>query len=229
MCFRSDFYIIGPMSAFRKIRWSLTGIIGKWLLWLWAKSVRTTVIGEERYKELRKQKKPVIILIWHGRIFYAPYFFRRRGIMPLVSPSEDGEIIAQIIDRWGYKTLRGSSSHSIVRAWNEMKRKLEEGGELIIVPDGPRGPNRKMKPGAIKLAKETGAYLVPFTFSSSKKKNLKSWDSFLIPLPFSRIVAAYGEPIVVSPDVNKEGLEIKLQQVQDDLIGLDQRADDYFS
>ncbi len=216
------------MSAFRKIRWNLTGNIGKWLLWFWAKSVRTTVLGEERYKELRRQKKSVIILIWHGRIFYAPYFFRRRGIMPLVSPSEDGEIIAQIIARWGYKTLRGSSSHSIVRAWNEMKRELEEGGELIIVPDGPRGPDRTMKPGALKLAKETGAYLVPFSFSSSKKKNLKSWDSFLIPLPFSRIVAVYGEPIVVSPDLKKEEFGKKLQQIQEELIDLDHRADNYF-
>ena len=217
------------MSAFRKIRWSLTGIIGKWLLWLWAKSSRTTVIGEEQYQELRRQKKPVIILIWHGRIFYAPYFFRRRGIVPLVSPSEDGEIIAQIIARWGYKTLRGSSSHSIIRAWNEMMRELEEGGELIIVPDGPRGPDRKMKPGAIKLAKETGAYLVPFSFSSSKKKNLRSWDSFLIPLPFSRIVAIYGEPFTINPDLNKVNFDKKIQRAQNALIDLDRRADDYFS
>lgn len=217
------------MSAFRKIRRSLTGIIGKGLLWLWAKSVRTTVLGEDRYKVLRSHKKPVIILIWHGRIFYAPYFFRRRGIMPLVSPSEDGEIIAQIIGRWGYKPLRGSSSHSVVKAWNEMKRELEDGGELIIVPDGPRGPDRKMKPGALKLAKETGAYLIPFSFSSSRKKNLKSWDRFLIPLPFSRVVAVYGDPISVEPDVNKKELQKKLQQVQEDLVGLDQQADDYFS
>jgi lysophospholipid acyltransferase (LPLAT)-like uncharacterized protein len=217
------------MSAFRKIRRSLTGIIGKGLLWLWAKSVRTTVLGEDRYKVLRSQKKPVIILIWHGRIFYAPYFFRRRGIMPLVSPSEDGEIIAQIIGRWGYKPLRGSSSHSVVKAWNEMKRELEDGGELIIVPDGPRGPDRKMKPGALKLAKETGAYLVPFSFSSSRKKNLKSWDRFLIPLPFSRVVAVYGDPISVEPDINKKELEKKLQQVQEDLVGLDQQSDEFFS
>ncbi len=217
------------MFAFRKIRWSLTGIIGKWLLWLWAKSSRTIVIGEEQYQKLRRQKKPVIILIWHGRIFYAPYFFRRRGIVPLVSPSEDGEIIAQIIDRWGYRTLRGSSSHSIIGVWNEMVKELEKGGELIIVPDGPRGPDRKMKPGAIKLAKDTGAYLVPFSFSSSRKKNLKSWDSFLIPLPFSKIVAIFGEPFTIGSDLNKADFEKKIQQVQDDLIDLDHRADDYFN
>jgi hypothetical protein len=185
-------------------------------------------MGTEQYKELRNEKKPVIILIWHGRIFFAPYFFRRRGIMPLVSPSEDGEIIAQIITRWGYKALRGSSSHSIIKAWNEMKRELEKGGELIIVPDGPRGPDRKMKLGAVKLAKETGAYLVPFTFSSRKRKTLKSWDSFLIPRPFTRFVAIYGNPISVESNLNNEEMKGKCKEVEEYMIELDQKADSFF-
>jgi lysophospholipid acyltransferase (LPLAT)-like uncharacterized protein len=217
------------MSAILRVRRYLTGVFGKWILWLWAKSVRTTVLGEKKYKELRSQGKPVIILIWHGRIFFAPYFFRRRGIMPLVSPSEDGEIIAQIIARWGYKALRGSSSHSIIKAWNEMKRELEKGGELIIVPDGPRGPGREMKPGAVKLAKETGALLVPFTFSSSKRKILKSWDRFLIPKPFTKFVAIYGNPISVETSLDSQELETKRLEVQEYMIELDQRADSYFS
>lgn len=217
------------MSILRRIRHSLTGILGKWILWLWAKSARTTVLGEESYLELRQQKKPVIILIWHGRIFFAPYFFRRRGIMPLISPSEDGEIIAQIVSRWGYRTLRGSSSHSIIKAWNEMKRELERGGELIIVPDGPRGPGRKLKPGAVKLANETGAFLVPFAFSSKKRKILKSWDRFLIPKPFTRFVAIYGNPISVGPDSNQEGLKKMQQEVEEYMIELERRADNYFT
>lgn len=216
------------MFDLHKVRHNLTGIFGKWILWLWAKSARTTVMGTEQYKELRKEKKPVIILIWHGRIFFAPYFFRRRGIMPLVSPSEDGEIIAQIITRWGYKALRGSSSHSIIKAWHEMKRELEKGGELIIVPDGPRGPGRKMKLGAVKLAKETGAYLVPFTFSSRKRKTLKSWDSFLIPRPFTRFVAIYGNPISVESNLNNKEMKGKCKEVEEYMIELDQKADSFF-
>jgi lysophospholipid acyltransferase (LPLAT)-like uncharacterized protein len=216
------------MSALRKLRHNLTGILGKWILWLWAKSARTTVLGKEGYEALRNEKKPVIILIWHGRIFFAPYFFRRRGIMPLVSPSEDGEIVAQIVARWGYKALRGSSSHSIIRAWNEMKGELEKGGELIIVPDGPTGPGREMKPGAMKLAQETGAFLIPFTFSSSKRKTLKSWDSFLIPKPFARFVAIYGKPISVESNLNKEELKEKSQELEKYMIELDQEADSFF-
>lgn len=216
------------MSALSELRHNLTGIFGKWILWLWAKSARTTVLGEDSYRELRKKKIPAIVLIWHGRIFFAPYFFRRRGIMPLVSPSEDGEIIAQIINRWGYKTLRGSSSHSIIKAWNEMKKELNRGGELIIVPDGPRGPGRKMKLGAMKLAQETGAFLVPFTFSSSKRKILKSWDRFLIPAPFSRFVAMFGDPISVDPTLDKKEMGKKLQEVEKIMNGMDGRADMFF-
>jgi lysophospholipid acyltransferase (LPLAT)-like uncharacterized protein len=213
----------------RKALRYLIVIFGKWILWLWSKSIRTTVLGEEQYKELRGQKKAVILLIWHGRLFIAPHFFRKKAVVPLVSPSEDGEIISQIIARWGYKVLRGSSSHSIVNAWKKMKRELEEGGVLAIIPDGPKGPRRKMKPGAMKLAKETGAYLVPFTFSSSKGKILKSWDQFLLPRPFTKIVAIYGNPISVDSSLNSEELEIKHREVEEYMIELDQKADTYFT
>ena len=216
------------MSLFRKVRWYLVGIVGKLVLWLWAKSTRMTVIGEENYLKLREQKKPVIFLIWHGRIFIVPYFFRRRRIMPLISPSEDGEIAAQIMERWGYKILRGSSSHAIIRAWNQMKEELNQGGELIIVPDGPRGPNRKLKPGCIKLAQETGAYLIPFAFSASRKKFLKSWDSFLIFYPFSKVVALYGQPYSINSELSSKEFENVCQRVESTLCQLDEKADKYF-
>lgn len=216
------------MSLLRKVRWYLVGIAGKFVLWLWAKSTRMTIIGKEDYLKLRKQKKPVIFLVWHGRIFIVPYFFRRRGIMPLISPSEDGEIAAQVMERWGYKILRGSSSHAIIKAWNQMKEELDQGGELIIVPDGPRGPNRRLKPGCIKLAQETGAYLIPFTFSASRKKFLKSWDSFLMFPPFSKVVAVYGQPCSLNSDLNSEEFESARQRVESILCQLDEKADKYF-
>ena len=217
------------MFSWEKIRWKLVGFFGKRILWLWSKSTRMKVIGEEQYKELRAQKKPVIILIWHGRIFIVPYFFRKRQIMPLVSPSQDGEIPARIMEHWGYKILRGSSSHSIFKAWNQMKKELLEGGEVILVPDGPRGPDRELKMGCIKLAQETGAYLVPFTFSTSRKKFLESWDHFLMFYPFSRVVAMYGEPIAIPPPISKNDNEKLALRMQNILNKLDKEADQYFS
>lgn len=216
------------MSSLEKIRWALVGFLGKIVLWLWAKSSPMRVLGHQEYQGLRRAGKPVIFLVWHGRIFLVPYFFRRRGIAPLVSPSEDGEIAAQIMSRWGYRLIRGSSSHTIIRAWNEMKRELQKGGEVIIVPDGPRGPDREMKLGGLKLAQETGAYLVPFTFSASRKKTLRSWDHFLMFPPFSKVVAIYGRPFQLDPDLKEDELERERQRIEDYMKELDETADRHF-
>ncbi len=216
------------MSLLGKIRWALVGILGKVILWLWAKSTRMTILGKEEYQELRRAGKPVIFLIWHGRIFLVPYFFRRRGIVPLVSPSEDGEIAARIMDKWGYRIIRGSGSHAIIKAWNYMKRELQKGGEVIIVSDGPRGPNRKMKLGGLKLAQESGAYLVPFTFSTSRKKILRSWDNFLMFYPFSKVVAIYGRPFLLDSTLKEDELERERQKIESLMIQLDERADRYY-
>jgi len=217
------------MSFFRDLRQSAMGILGRAILWLWAKSSRIEVLGEEEYRKLKEKGKPVIFLVWHGRILIVPYLFRGRGIMPLISPSRDGEIVAQITSRWGYKILRGSSSHSIIRAWNEMKKELLRGGELIIVPDGPRGPDRELKPGCLKLAQETGAYLVPFTFSAARKKILASWDKFLLSYPFTRVVAIYGPPLEIQPGLSEDRLEEERQRVESLMVQLDREADRYFS
>jgi lysophospholipid acyltransferase (LPLAT)-like uncharacterized protein len=216
------------MKAATRMRWALTGGLGKAILWLWAKSSRIRVEGWDEYARLRTAGKPVIILVWHRRIFLPPYFFRKRGVMPLISPSQDGEIIAQIVRRWGFKVSRGSSSHSIIRAWFEMKGELDRGGEVLIVPDGPRGPARVLKPGCIKLAQQTGAVLVPFAFSASKTKVFKSWDRFVIFHPFARVLVKLGAPITVDPALKGDALEAERARVEKILVDLDDAADAAF-
>ena len=216
------------MSLFSEIKWRFVGFLGKLILGLWTMTARKTVIGEDRYKELRRQNKPVVLLIWHSRLLVVPYLFRNRGIMALISPSEDGEILARIVEGWG-KVLRGSSSHSIVKAWGVMRKELDEGGEVIIVPDGPRGPNRKMKLGALKLSQQSGAYIVPFTFAASRKKTLNSWDRFMIFYPFTRVVALFGEPVLVDPKLRREDLERERQRIEQILLKLDDEAATYLN
>lgn len=216
------------MSFWKNMRWWLVGVVGKVSFWLWAKSCRWTILGEEKYKNLRTEGKAVVLLIWHGKIFIVPYFFRKRNIMPLISPSGDGEIPARIMSGWGYKILRGSGSHAVFKVWNEMKQELNNGGEVIIIPDGPKGPNRVFKMGGIKLAYKTGAYLVPFSFSTSKRRNLKSWDSFLMSKPFSKVVAIYGDPIALDPHLDEDALEDERMKLEKVLQDLDEKADRYF-
>jgi len=219
---------MGTMFLQEGLRWRAVGILGRFLLWVWAITCRMSVVGSQAYERLRKEKKPVILLAWHGRMLLVPYFFRKRGAAALISPSKDGEIIARIAAGWGYRVLRGSSSHAVVRAWVEMKRELERGGELIIIPDGPRGPDRVLKPGCLKLAAETGAFLVPFSFSASRKHFLRSWDRFLLFCPFSRLVAVFGKPVTVDSTLDEERLESERRKVEQTLTRLDREADRHF-
>jgi len=220
--------MIRPMTFKERLRGLIIDALGKPIIWLWTKSCRLTIVGESGYRALRDTGRPVVHLIWHGKIFIVPYFFRKRNIMPLVSPSRDGEIAARIMDGWGYKLLRGSGTHFMKNAWLDMKKELQSGGEVIIVPDGPRGPDRKLKLGGVKLAAETGAALVPFSFSTSKKKVLHSWDRFLIFTPFSRVVAVYGRPIDIPQGLNAEGMESERRRVERLMIDFDEETDRFF-
>jgi lysophospholipid acyltransferase (LPLAT)-like uncharacterized protein len=215
------------MSVWETLRWEALGFLGRIVLRVWAKTSRIQVLGEDEYRKLKRAGKPIILLIWHGRLMLAPYFFRKRGIAALVSPSRDGEIIARIAEGWGFRIFRGSGSHAIVRAWVEMRQELAKGGELIIVPDGPRGPDRRIKPGCLKLAQETGALLVPWSFSATRRRYLRSWDRFLLFYPFSRIAAIYGNPLTISPALDETGFEAERQRVERALTLLDVEADSY--
>jgi len=221
--------MMGPMRILKDSRWRVTGVLGKAVLWLWGMSSRLTVLGSGAYERVRKQGRPVVFLMWHGRIFMAPFFFRRRKILALVSPSQDGEIVAQVVQRWGYRVIRGSGSHPMLGAWRTMTRGLLEGGELIIVADGPRGPDRKLKLGALKLAQATGAAIVPWTFSASRRTFLKSWDRFLVFRPFSRVVAVYGEPQSVPAGLDEPGLEGERRRIEALLIRMEKQADRFWN
>jgi lysophospholipid acyltransferase (LPLAT)-like uncharacterized protein len=198
---------MGAMSFKKQLELWLIKHPGKILIGLWMKLCRWTIEGDEGYQALRKAGRPVVLLIWHGKIFVVPYFFRKRGITALVSPSGDGELVARLMDGWGYKLIRGSGSHPMKTAWIEMITELRAGGEVIIIPDGPKGPDRKFKLGAVKLATETGAALVPFSFTARRRKILHSWDRFEMFFPFTRVAAVYGEPIEIPRDLPAEGQE----------------------
>src|SRR4030042_2925711 len=121
------------MSVWEKMRGKVVGFLGRCVLRAWAKTSRIKVLGEDEYRKAKQAKKPIILLIWHGRLMLAPYFFRNRRITALVSPSRDGEVIAQIALGWRFRIVRGSGSHSIVRAWVEMRQAPREGGGWVTI------------------------------------------------------------------------------------------------
>lgn len=144
----------------------------------------------------------VIIVMWHNRILLAPFIFRRfvpkRAVVVLTSPSKDGEILAQVIRAFDAGVVRGSSSRRGAVAMRQMVAHLEAGTDITITPDGPRGPVYRFGPGAIKLAEITGRPLVPYRICYRSYWELRTWDRFQIPKPFSRVDIVFGPPCEVA-------------------------------
>lgn len=159
-------------------------------------------------------RRPVIFVLWHGRLLPLAYLHRGQGIATLISRSADGEYIARVMERWGYLTARGSSSRGGGPALRELVRAAQAGHSVAITPDGPRGPRERMKPGALTAARLSGLPLVPAAAGTDRAWWPGAWDRFLVPKPFARIRIAYGEAIPVPRDADGPSLERIAGQVQ---------------
>jgi hypothetical protein len=186
-------------------------------------SLRWKVEGLEHLHFEGNGRRP-IMAFWHGRVLTATYFFRGRGIVVMISENFDGEWIARIIERFGFRTSRGSTSRGGRRALLQLKRDMEEGHPSGFAVDGPRGPARRAQPGAVWLAKLTGNPIVPFHIEASRFWTLNSWDRTQIPRPFSTIAVAVGAPIDVADDADEPTLEAKRIELERALNDLELRA-----
>lgn len=170
----------------------------------------------------------IIVAFWHGRLLMMPFVYPGTPGAILISQHRDGEYISRTAAAFSYHVIRGSATRGGVRAFKQMIRALKEGLNLVITPDGPKGPRGRVKSGVIELAKLTGAPIVPVTFSSARRRFLKSWDAFLLPLPFSRAVYIWGEPIYVEPTATKEEVAKYQEILAERLDLLTMKADEYF-
>lgn len=166
-------------------------------------------------------KGPIIMCFWHNRILgitlahQRKYLFKeRKGVVVLTSASKDGGILAAVAGGFRMGAIRGSSSRRGTTALLELVREIEQGKDIAITPDGPRGPRYKLGPGAVLLAQKTGAPLVPMHAIFSRFIQMKTWDGFIIPLPFSTISATLGTPIPVPPVLTDEEFENMRQRVE---------------
>jgi len=146
----------------------------------------------------KRQGKGRLYAFWHGHLLFATFPFRHTGLYGIVSLSRDGEYLARILRAWGYRLIRGSSSRNSRGVYRDSLRALLRGGDIGIAPDGPRGPYHHVNPGVIRMAAVTGCDLYPVGCGYSRKAQLKSWDRFQVPLPFSRIVVVFDSPMRVT-------------------------------
>ncbi len=164
--------------------------VGAWLVRLWIFTLRYRIVDRAGVLE-SPPEKPLLWVFWHNKLFVMPHLFERyfpgRLGAALASASKDGEIISAFLERFGIRAIRGSSSRGGGRALIEMKRAIEAGYIMAITPDGPRGPRYSISPGVVKLAQITGGLILPIHVTYSSYWQLKTWDGFMIPKPFSRI------------------------------------------
>jgi lysophospholipid acyltransferase (LPLAT)-like uncharacterized protein len=188
-------------------------------------TLRVRVVRGEIERTLRAQRPNVIYAFWHGHLWYLMYRYRGSGVYIMVSQSRDGELLSQVLHRFGLPTVRGSSSRGGGRSLRELVRLVRRGASAAIAPDGPRGPRHRVQSGIIALARLAGVPILPIAVGMSWKIELRSWDRFLLPLPGSRVVVAYGEPVVVPADADAALAERKRQDLESALLKLTSEAE----
>ena len=203
----------------------LIGWIGYIAISLIGRTVRWQSAGDFHLDEIYKSGNRAIFTFWHGRIFPAAYYWRNRGIVVMTSMSRDGEPIAQCIERFGYGAARGSSSAGWLRALAEMAREIRGGRDAAFTVDGPRGPRYQAQQGPILLARKTGAAIFCFNISMKRKIQLRSWDEFQIPMPFTEAIVLKAPPIWVPPDASEDDLRVLHLQMQNTLDDLRHKGD----
>lgn len=163
---------------------------------------------------------PVIYAFWHNRIlaitaaFLRVYPKRRRGVLVLTSASKDGMWLGALAGRLGMGSVRGSSSRRGATAMRELIERVEQGHDIAITPDGPRGPRYELGPGMIYLAQRTGIPVLPIHARFGRHWRLKTWDGFCIPKPFSRIEVTLAPLITIAADLTGENFESERRKIE---------------
>ena len=194
---------------------SIASRIGAFYIRLVNWTTRWQVLGRGYYDAALTPGTGVIAVGWHGRLFMAPHWVpggsQRRYTVAMISNNRDGELIAAVVRRFGVVAVRGSTyDHEKRRdkggaeAFSGAERSLRERGALVaITPDGPRGPRMRVQLGAARLSIMTRAPVQPITFAARRAKVLRSWDRFVVPLPFGSGVQIYG-PTLFPPETDDD-------------------------
>ena len=171
--------------------------------------------NDEEITSILKKNKRLIVIFWHNRLLMAPYCWNySKPFKMLISSHRDGKIISNAVAHLGIETIKGSSNKNKISSAKEILTNLNMNNVVGITPDGPRGPNEKMKEGIVSLLKKTNATVIPLSYSAKFNFKLNSWDKFIFVTPFNKFVAVWGNAIEYN---NKKKLDENLQIIQDEL------------
>jgi lysophospholipid acyltransferase (LPLAT)-like uncharacterized protein len=189
------------------------------LLWVFGRTWRFEVIAEEGVTPVLFGEKPgpEIYCFWHQCVLPCTVYFRKSNAVILISRSFDGELITRILKLFGFDAVRGSSSRGAREGLLGLKHVIETGRTAIFTADGPLGPIYQTKMGPIKLAQTTGAPIGAFHLQPERAWVINSWDRFLVPKPFTRIIVSWAQWTHVPTDFPAEQFETRRQQLNDAL------------
>ena len=187
------------------------------------KSVKVNRINYTVIEKLLSEKQNFVLAFWHGTMLVPWYFHRGQNFSALISQSKDGGLLANSLVKWGYRVTRGSSHKGGKEALETLLENSKQNFSIAITPDGPTGPPRVMKAGAVITAQRSGIPLVLCGVACNKKYTFNSWDKFEVPKFFSKVVIKYSDPIIVDGNISRdetskiiEQCDVKLNQLQKD-------------
>lgn len=188
---------------------TLGGIYAR-LIWLTARVEHHNL---ENVTPLWRNRQPFIGLVWHSRLLLSRMGWGdRRTPYALISASNDGQILKYAARVCGIRTVHGSSHKGGTAALRQLLRLAKDGETLLITPDGPRGPAEQMQLGAIEVARLTNLPMVPFSAATYHGKKLNTWDKFLLPRLFDRVVIVWGQPVHVPRDAKIDDVRRDMEQ-----------------
>ena len=208
----------------RPARWLIA--VGFRVLQLWVRTLRYEI--DDRADVIGKPADQTYIgALWHNRLLIFPFvlrrFFSNRHGAALISASRDGDLLADAITRFSFDVVRGSSSRLGASAIFQLTDVLASGRDVVITPDGPRGPAYELGPGIILLAQKSGSAVLPVNMEYSSCWRLKSWDRFILPRPFAKIRVIIGQPHRVRSTNTVADFEAERLRLQDAMMALVER------
>ncbi len=187
---------------------------------------RVRIYDPQKELDIIEKFKSIIYASWHQRFFPGISFFSsRKPISIMISQSRDGDFISRIVTLLGWAPVRGSSTRGGGEAFVKLKELALKGYKIGHIVDGPRGPFGEIKPGLLKIAQVSGIPIVPTITSGQKKWVFNSWDKFMIPKPFSRVIIRFGDAIPVPQELNEEEFAEKTVLVEQRMKELYENTD----
>jgi lysophospholipid acyltransferase (LPLAT)-like uncharacterized protein len=215
----------------KKIKQNLLRSTGKYVLPvmidLLCKSLRTEIINKEAIDKLEKENKNYVFAFWHGTMLLPWYIQRNKKFAALISKSKDGDLLSRVLKHWNYNVVRGSSSSGGDIALGILVDLGRNKKSVAITPDGPRGPEYKLKAGAVITAKKSGIPLILAGAGYQKKKYLKSWDKFEVPFFFSKARIILSDAVYVDKNLSYEDTSALIKKCEEEMISLQKTAGEF--